>query len=101
MRVRKPSFSSKFKTSPQIKHDSQVLTGFGGVTVLSAYLIAAGLVEGLRRRLNNIRKLGDYPVFSFVYLMLLFICLGGRRPGHLRYFEADGRTDVPVTIDLR
>ena len=90
MRVRKPSFSSKFKTTLQIKHDSRVLTGFGGVTVLSAYLIAAGLVEGLRCRLNNIRKVGDYPIFSFVYLMLLFICLGGRRPGHLRYFEADG-----------
>ena len=41
MRVRKPSFSNKFKPAPQIKHGSRVLTGFGGVAVLSAYLMSA------------------------------------------------------------
>lgn len=90
MRVRKPSFSSKFKPAPEIKHDSRVLTGFGGVTVLSGYLLATGLVAGLRSRLNNVRKVGDYAAFSLVYLLLLFISLGGRRPGHLKYFGADG-----------
>lgn len=90
MRVRKPSFSSKFKTALEIRHDSRVLTGFGGVTILSGYLVAVGLVAGLRSRLNNIRKVGDYSIFSFVYLLLLFISVGGRRPGYLKYFEADG-----------
>lgn len=90
MRVTKTSFSPKFKTEPETKHDSRVLTGFGGITVFSAYLAATGLVAGLRWRLKKVRKLGDYAVFSFVYLMLLFVSVGGRRPGHLRYFQADG-----------
>jgi hypothetical protein len=90
MRVRKPSFSSKFKPAPEIKHDSRVLTGFGGVTVLSGYLAATGLVADLRSKLKDIRQIGDYAVFSLVYLLLLFISLGGRRPGHLKYFDADG-----------
>jgi hypothetical protein len=90
MRVRKPSFSNKFKPSPEIRHDSRVLTGFGGVTVLSGYLVAVGLVAGLRSRLKNVRKVGDYAAFSLVYLLLLFISMGGRRPGHLKYFGADG-----------
>lgn len=90
MRVRKPSFSSKFKTAPEIRHDSRVLTGFGGVTVLSAYLFAVGLVAELRSSLKNIRRLGDYAAFPVVYLLLLFIAVGGRRPGHLKYFGADG-----------
>jgi len=90
MRVTKPSFSTKFKPAPEIQHDSRVLTGFGGVTVLSGYLIATGLVVGLRSRLKNIRRVGDYAVFSLVYLLLLFISVGGRRPGHLKYFGADG-----------
>lgn len=90
MRVIKPSFSDKFKPTPEIRHDSRVLTGFGGVTVLSAYLVASGLVADLRFRLKKIRKLGDYTSFSLAYLLLLFIAVGGRRPGHLKYFEADG-----------
>jgi hypothetical protein len=90
MRVTKPCFSPKFKPAPEIRHDSRVLTGFGGVTLFSGYLVAAGLVDGLRFRLKKIRKVGDYAVFSLVYLLLLFISVGGRRPGHLKYFEADG-----------
>jgi len=90
MRVTKPSFSEKFKPVPEIRHDSRVLTGFGGVAVLSGYLVAVGLVAGLRSRLKNIRKLGDYAAFPLVYLLLLFISVGGRRPGHLKYFGADG-----------
>ncbi len=90
MRVRKPSFSRKFKPIPEIRHDSRVLTGFGGVTVLSGYLVAVGLVAGLRSRLKKVRKLGDYATFPLVYLLLLFVALGGRRPGHLKYFGADG-----------
>jgi hypothetical protein len=74
----------------EIRHDSRVLTGFAGVMMLSAYLTATGLVAGLRLRLNKIRAVGDYAVFCIVYLLLLFIALGGRRPGHLKYFEADG-----------
>ena len=90
MRVRKPSFSSKFKPAPEIRHDSRVLTGFGGIAVLSGYLVAVGLVAGLRSRLKNIRNVGDYAAFSLVYLLVLFISVGGRRPGHLKYFGADG-----------
>lgn len=90
MRVTKPSFSHKFKTAPEIRHDSRVLTGFGGVTVLSSYLVAVGLVTGLRSRLKKVRKLGDYAAFPLVYLLLLFVAVGGRRPGHLKYFGADG-----------
>jgi hypothetical protein len=90
MRVIKPSFSDKYKPFPEIRHDSRVLTGFAGVTVLSGYVAAAGLVEGLRSRLKKIRKVGDYAIFSLVYLLLLFIAMGGRRPGHLKYFAADG-----------
>jgi len=89
MRIIKPSFSSKFKPIPEIRHDSRVLTGFGGVTVLSGYLVAVGLVAGLRSRLKKIRKLGDYAAFSLVYLLLLFVAVGGRRPGHLKYLGAD------------
>ncbi len=90
MRVTRPSFSPKFKPAPETRHDSRVLTGFGGVTVLSGYLIAVGLVAGLRSRLKKVRKLGDYAAFPLVYLLLLFVAVGGRRPGHLKYFGADG-----------
>lgn len=90
MRVTKPSFSPKFKPAPEIRHDSRVLTGFGGITVLCAYLTATGLVAGLRSRLKKVRKLGDYAAFPLVYLLLLFVAVGGRRPGHLKYFGADG-----------
>ena len=90
MRVTRPSCSSKFKPAPEIRHDSRVLTGFGGVTVLSGYLLAVGLVAGLRSRLKKVRKFGDYAAFPLVYLLLLFIAVGGRRPGHLKYFGADG-----------
>jgi hypothetical protein len=90
MRVTKPSFSTKFKPSPQIKHDSRVLTGFGGITVFCDYLAATGLEQDLRSQLNKVRKIGDYAVFSIVYLLLAFIAIGGRRPGHLKYFGADG-----------
>jgi len=90
MRVTKPSFSSKFKPAPEIRHDSRVLTGFGGITVFCAYVTATGLVAELRSRLKKVRKLGDYAAFPLVYLLLLFVAVGGRRPGHLKYFGADG-----------
>ena len=90
MRVKKPSFSTKFKTEPGIRHDSRVLTGFGGISVFCAYLTATGLVTEMRSRLKKIRKAGDYAVFSLVYLLLLFVAVGGQRPGHLKYFGADG-----------
>ncbi len=90
MRVKKPYFSSQFKPSPEIRHDSRVLTGFGGITLLSSYLSATGLVSGLRFRLKNICQTGDYAAFSIVYLLLLFVSVGGSRPGHLQYFCADG-----------
>ena len=89
MRVTKPFFSRQFNPAPSIRHDSLNLTGFSGIVLFSAYLDSVGLIRRLREKSLGLPRVGDYPVFSLLLLMLLFIASGGERPAHLAYFASD------------
>jgi hypothetical protein len=90
MRLRKPAFAPSFKPEPEVRHDSRVLTGFGGLILFSAYLRAIGLVDVLRARTREVSIAGVFPLFSVLLLFVLFIAVGGRRQAHLAYFLHDG-----------
>lgn len=89
MRVTKPFFSARFNPAPSIRHDSLNLTGFAGVVLFSAYLNSVGVIQRLRQKAHGLPRIGDYPVFSLLLLLLLFIASGGERPAHLTYFASD------------
>jgi len=89
MRVIKPFLSRQFNPAPSIRHDSLNLTGFAGIVLFSAYLNSVGVIGKLREKSLGLPKVGDYPVFSILLLLLLFIAGGGERPAHLAYFSSD------------
>jgi hypothetical protein len=90
MRLSKPAFATSFKPEPEVRHDSRVLTGFGGLVLFSAYLRAIGFLDTLRERTRGVNIAGLFPLFSMLLLFVLFIAVGGRRQAHLAYFLHDG-----------
>jgi hypothetical protein len=90
MRLRKPAFATSFKPEPQVRHDSRVLTGFGGLVLFSAYLRASGFVSKLREQTREVSVASVFPLFSMLLLLVLFLAVGGRRQAHLVYFLHDG-----------
>jgi hypothetical protein len=43
----------------------------------------------LREKSLGLPRVGDYPVFSILLLLLLFVASGKERPAHLAYFASD------------
>jgi hypothetical protein len=90
MRPSKAAFAPTFKPEPAVRHDSRVVTGFGGLVLFSAYLRAVSFTEALRERTREASVAGLFPLFSVLLLFVLFLAVGGRRQAHLAYFLHDG-----------
>lgn len=89
MRLRRAELQQRVNGSPELRFESEGLTSYAGLELLSRFLRQIDFRAQLRKAAQDVLPSSDYGGVGVVMLLLTLLISGGRRLRHLKHLRND------------